>query len=111
MGRRGLQVAVLPAPGLGHELMQGRPGDVLADQVGPASVEPGAEKPGGKSRSAAAILSNGASVEPRVATWRRAPSPVVANIFSTAWFSRLNSLVPGRERLGIGTLHLRPQLG
>src|SRR5882724_4095013 len=63
----------------------------------------------GKSRSRSAI-SNKASLW-LVAVWRRGlPCQRVFRICSTAEFSRSNSRVPGRERLGIGTLHLRPQL-
>src|SRR5882724_790611 len=68
----------------------------------------------GKSRNADATRNNGSRLESAFLMERRAAPPVPreagASIASTAEFSRSNSRVPGRERLGIGTLHLRPQL-
>src|ERR1017187_8756247 len=63
----------------------------------------------GKARRPAAIRPNG----PLPAVALGALPSVRASIASTAWLSRsifLVSLFPGfRERLGIGTLHARPQ--
>src|SRR6266700_5311075 len=64
----------------------------------------------GSCPSTDAIRSNGARLGSDFTARVLADLPCCCSSSSTARFSLLTSCPAGRERLGIGTLHLRPQL-